>query len=136
MSAIVDFKDKLVAGGLGTFGADLFIGAMPGTQAGVTDLATALKGVPSPDPDRVSGEGAAGVVFYMTAVQARTRGATYLAGLGRMEAIVTLMDNFVGAINGHDYLHIVLRGGIYELGQDEHRRYEFSATFHMKGRTL
>lgn len=137
MSAIYDFKAQLLvvpptfAGGGSALalGTNLFVGKWPTAP----DNAVRLSSTPSPGPQRVMGVGTLSVVHYNTMVQVVVRSSTYTTAETMMRAIIALMDNFVGTISGTEYKHIGLAMGPFDLGEDENNRFQFSASFHMRG---
>lgn len=140
MSAITDFRDRLISGSLAfTVGGialndvaatrNVFIGLMPVTP----DDAVLLVKFPSTGPERVMGTGTAGVVKHNVHIQVQVRARTYAIGEQMMKDIIAHMDNFVGAIGGNTYLWISQRSGVADYGQDENKRFRHVTTFMMEG---
>jgi len=141
MSAVNDFRNKMVAAGLVfdtitdepgialATSTNVFAGMFPVSPNNAVRVAT----LPSPGPVRKMGSGVAGIVHYNVMVQVVVRAKGYSVANNMMAAIVTAMDNFVGTIGSTAYKHIVLVMGPFDLGHDENKRFQFSATFQMKG---
>lgn len=140
MSAITDFKDKLLAAPVlefndGTdlaYGTNLFVGQSPGTP----DDAVILTGFPTPGPERKMGALTAGIVYHNVMVQVVVRSKNYTRCQAMCASVVERIDNFTGAIGANTYHHILMRSGWMEFGHDESKRFRMSATFMMRGPVL
>jgi hypothetical protein len=140
MSAITDFKDKLVEATALTFtggsalaaGTNLFIGRAPSAP----DNAVQLMHFPTAGPERKMGAGTAGVAHHNVMIQVIVRSSDYSVMQDMCAAITARMDNFTGSIGANRYLHILMRAGWMDLGHDESKRFRQAATFMMKGPVL
>jgi len=138
MSAISDFRDRMVGGALAftgpggialAVGTNTFIGKVPEDP----DNAVRLTQIPTPGPERVMGVGVAGIAHYNTNIQVYVRSKSHAVMIQMMTDIAARMDNFVGAIGANTYLWISQRSGVSEFGQDEGKRFQSVTMFLMEG---